>query len=102
MPKRTKKYEVSLAEALKNPTEAAAYLNVHLEEDEDDAEELFLLALRDIAKAYGISKVSEKAELGRESLYKTLSESGNPKLKTLKALLDSFGLRLAVEPKKVS
>ena len=32
MPKRTRKYEESLIEALKDPKEAAAYLNAHLEE----------------------------------------------------------------------
>ena len=78
MPKRTKKYEESLKESLKNPEEAAAYLNAHL--DEDDSEEMFLLALRDVAKAHGFSEVAEQADLGRESLYKALSKDGNPKL----------------------
>jgi len=68
MPKRTKKYEENLMESLKNPNEAAAYLNVHL--DTDDSEELFLLALRDVARAHGFSDVAEQADLYRESLYK--------------------------------
>ena len=101
MPKRTRKYEESLIEALKDPKEAAAYLNAHLEEaEEEDAEELFLMALRDVAKAYGMAEISERTDLGRESLYKTLSESGNPKMKTLWVLMDTIGLRLLVEPKK--
>ncbi|MBI3017610.1 MAG: putative addiction module antidote protein [Deltaproteobacteria bacterium] len=101
MPKRTKKYEESLIEALKDPKEAAAYLNAHLEEaEEEDAEELFLIALRDVAKAYGMTEISERTELGRESLYKALSESGNPKLRTLWILFNAVGLRLMVEPKK--
>ncbi len=101
MPKRVKKYEESLIEALKDPKEAAAYLNAHLEEaEEEDAEELFLIALRDVAKAYGMAEISERTELGRESLYKALSESGNPKLKTLWILFNAMGLRLMVEPKK--
>jgi hypothetical protein len=37
--------------------------------------------------------------LGRESLYKSLSKSGNPKIETLAALLDVMGLRLGVEAK---
>jgi len=99
MPKRVKKYEDLLVESLKNPFEAAAYLNAHLEEDEEEREEIFLLALRDVAKAYGISKIAEKSKLRRESLYKALSGSGNPKLKTLISLLDTVGLRLSIEPK---
>ncbi|OGQ36137.1 MAG: putative addiction module antidote protein [Deltaproteobacteria bacterium RIFCSPHIGHO2_12_FULL_43_9] len=101
MPKRTKKYEESLLESLQDPKEAAAYLNAHLEEAEaEDAEELFLMALRDIAKAYGMSEISEQTDLGRESLYKALSEFGNPKLHTLWLLFNAIGLRLLVEPKR--
>ena len=100
MPKRTRKYEDSLIESLKDPKEAAAYLNAHLEEEGEDAEALFLLALRDVAKSHQISELAEKAELGRESLYKTLSAEGNPKLTTLRALLQAMDLKLTVEPTK--
>ncbi|HAZ12487.1 MAG: putative addiction module antidote protein [Bdellovibrionales bacterium GWA2_49_15] len=101
MPKRTRKYEDSLEKSLKNPVEAAAYLNAHLEKDDDDSEELFLLALRDVAKAYGISEIAQNTGLGRESLYKALSVDGNPRLTTLKDLLDSMGLRPSVEMKEI-
>ena len=96
---RVKKYEDSLIESLKNPVEAAAYLTVHIEDNSKYAEESFFLALQDVAKAYGIKKVSKKAKLGRESLYKTLSGSVNPKLSTLRSLLDSMGLKMTIEPK---
>ena len=99
MPKRSKKYEESLLESLQDPVEAAAYLNAHLE-DEEDNEEVFLLALRDVAKAHGFSSLAEKSKLGRESLYKSLSEAGNPKLTTLRTILDSVGLKFNIEPKK--
>jgi probable addiction module antidote protein len=95
MPKRTKKYEESLMESLQNPEEAVAYLNAHL--DEEDSEEMFLLALRDVAKAHGFSEVPEQADLGRENLYKALAKDGNPKLSTLKSLLKVVGLKLAIE-----
>ena len=102
MPKRTKKYEDGLIESLKDPKEAAAYLNAHL--DEDESEEIFLLALRDVARAHGFGEIAEQTSLGRESLYKALSKDGNPKLSTLKSLLKAVGLKLAVEQeeKKVS
>ena len=52
-----------------------------------------------MVKAYGIKKVAEKAKVGRESLYKTLSGSVNPKLTTLRNILDSIGLKMTIEPK---
>lgn len=98
MAKRVKKYEDSLQEALREPKEAVAYLNAHLEDDgQDDAEELFLMALRDVAKAHGFSEVAQRAQLGRESLYKTLSKQGNPRLATLASLLRAMGMRLSVQ-----
>tara|TARA_B100001248_G_C27395404_1_gene465207 strand:+ start:3578 stop:3892 length:315 start_codon:yes stop_codon:yes gene_type:complete len=99
MPKRTKKYEDSLTENLKDPVEAAAYLNAYLEDVDDPDEEGFLLALKDVAKAYGMSNVANATNLGRESLYKSLSADGNPKLTTLVSLLNSMGLNLSVNPK---
>ena len=102
MQKKAKSYDQSLIEALKNPPEAAAYLNAHLDDTETDSEELFLLALRDVAKAHGFGDVAKNAELGRESLYKALSSDGNPKLSTLRALLKSIGLKLSVELEKAS
>lgn len=100
MKSKTKKYEDSLIESLKNPVEAAAYLTVHLEDNDPHSEETFLLALQDVAKAYGINTVAKQAKLGRESLYKTLSGSVNPKFNTLKNILDSVGLKITIEPKK--
>jgi len=99
MAKRVKKYEESLHEDLKDPKEAVAYLNAHLEDDdgEGDTEELFLMALRDVAKAHGFSDIATKTQLGRESLYKTLSKRGNPRLSTLASLLKVMGMRLSVQ-----
>lgn len=67
MPKRTESYQVALLEALKDLEEAAAYLNAALEEGED-AEALFLRALRNVAEARGITKIAAAAALNRESV----------------------------------
>ena len=99
MKQRAKRYEDSLIESLKNPVEAAAYLTVHIEDNSKHSNETFLLALQDVAKAYGIKEVSKKAKVGRESLYKTLSGSVNPKLNTLRSILDSVGLKMTIAPK---
>jgi probable addiction module antidote protein len=90
----TKSYRDSLLESLQDPAEAAAYLDAALE-DEDSR--VFLMALRDVAEARGISHVAAEADLNRESLYRMLSEEGNPRLSSLDALLRALGLRLAVE-----
>jgi probable addiction module antidote protein len=90
----TKSYRDTLLESLQDPAEAAAYLDAALE-DEDI--QVFLLALRDVAEARGMSRVAAEADLNRESLYRMLSEEGNPRLSSLEALLHTFGLRLAVE-----
>lgn len=90
----TARYEDGLKASLTNPDEAAAYLNAALEEND---QEIFLLALRDIAEARGFSQVAQDTFLNRENLYRMLSSTGNPHLSSLNALLQSLGLRLAVE-----
>ena len=78
-------YHDSLMQSLKNPKEAEAYLNASLDENDP---ELFLLALRNVAEAQGgMMKFARKAKLNRESLYRMLSDQGNPRLSSLFALL---------------
>lgn len=96
---KSKSYKKELIESLKDPVEAAAYLNAALEEDEI---ELFLLALRNVAEAHGgIGKISQKTKLNRESLYRTLSKRGNPALSTLEAILQAFKLRLRIQEERI-
>lgn len=92
--KKSKAYQPDLIENLRNPRESEAYLNAALEENDS---ELFLLALRNVAEAQGgVAQLAEKAKLNRESLYRMLSERGNPELRSLEALLHALGFRLAV------
>lgn len=92
----TANYETGLKASLTDPEEAAAYLNAALEEND---QEIFLLALRDITEARGFSRVAQDASLNRENLYRMLSPAGNPQLSSLNTLLHSLGLRLAIEVK---
>ena len=94
MKKTTASYRDGLLKDLADPNEAAAYLNAALE---DGAQDVFLLALRDIAEAKGMSRLSRNTKLNRESLYRMLSSKGNPQLSSLESILESAGLRLAVE-----
>lgn len=97
MAKKSTTYQEDLIEALKDPREAAAYLNAAMEEGDRT---LFLLALRNVAEAHGgMAAVSEKAKLNRESLYRMLSKKGNPEIKSIFTLLHSMGLKLSIEPK---
>jgi probable addiction module antidote protein len=97
MSKTTTSYKEGLIRDLTDPEEAAAYLNAALEEGSQEA---FLLALRDIAESKGMARISRKAHLNRESMYRMLSGKGNPQLSSLASILKSAGLRLAVEVKE--
>ena len=90
-------------EKLRDPEEARLYLDIALEEYEEDGNtEAFLIALRDVAEAQGgVTKLAEQTNLNRPNLYKVLSEEGNPRLKTLGTVLHELGFRLSVEPIKV-
>ena len=53
-------------------------------------------ALGDVARSKGMTEVARKTGLGRQALYAALSESGNPTLETLLAVLSALGLELTV------
>jgi probable addiction module antidote protein len=81
---------------LNDPDFAALYLKAALQ---DNGMEGFLLALRNVIQATrGVALGSVDAELGRESLYSALSESGNPQFSTVHKLLSALGLQFSVEP----
>lgn len=85
-----------LAEQLRSPEEMAAYLDAWLEEAPDDAAGI-ARALGDIARAKGMSQVARDTGLSRESLYKALSEDGNPSLATVLKVLRALGVRFHAE-----
>ena len=90
------RYENWLIARLKDPAEAAAYLEAVIEEGDQAA---LMLALRQVALARGgIAQIARKAKLTREATYKMLSRSGNPELRSLASVLEATGLRIAVKP----
>lgn len=94
--KPSRSYRADLIEDLKDPNEALRYLDAALEEQD---KKVFLLALRDVAKAQGgMVSLSKRASLNRENLYRTLSKSGNPEFLGLGAILNALGFRLAIKP----
>ena len=98
MAKKVTSYQEDLGNALKDPREAAAYLNTAIEEGD---RAVFLLALRNVAEAQGgMTALARRAHVNRESLYRMLSSKGNPEIRSIFTLLNSMQLRLIVEPKK--
>ncbi len=98
MPKRVTDYRKTLLESLGDPEEAAFYLEAALEH----SNEMFLVALRDVAESRQMSKVAEEAGVAREALYRMLSDTGNPTLSTLTSILGALGVRLRISPKNAA
>ena len=97
--KKTSKVKASsydVAEHLRTPEEMAAYLDAWLEEASDDVSGI-ARALGDIARARGMSQVAKDAGLSRESLYRALSQDGNPSFATILKVAKALGVRLHVQ-----
>ena len=87
-------YRDLLLPRLQDPIEAAHYLTACLEE----GDEVFLIGLRDVVDAHGgMAHLAEATGLNRETLYRTLSENGNPRLSSLGLIVEALGLRLSIE-----
>ena len=98
--RKYRKFKDYHIEQLRDPEDARIYLSVALEEYEADGDlEAFLLAVSDVAEAQGgMSKLAERTSLTRQSLYKALSEKGNPQLHTMGAILHGLGFKFSIEP----
>ena len=87
-------------EGLGTPEDIAEYLDVALGEEDD---RVLLMALRNAVEAIGgMTELARRTGLSRETLYRTLSERGNPRLSTLRAILKAFDVDLAVRPHRAA
>jgi len=86
-------HEEVMGELLQDEELLAAYLDEAIHEGLD----VFLVALGDAAKSKGMTDIAMLTKLNRESLYKALSKTGNPKLITVSTALKALGLRLSIE-----
>jgi probable addiction module antidote protein len=96
MAKAHRFHDEAIAEMFrKDPALAADYLNdVLATGDEVD----LMMALRYLSDAFGgVQEIARRADANPNTMYRTLSEQGNPSLKTLRAILSAMGLRLAVQ-----
>ena len=81
------------AEQLDSNDAIAAYLS-EVTELGDPAH--IVQALNTVARARGMTEIARDAGIGRQALYKSLGQSGNPTLTTLLRVIKSLGLTMAV------
>ena len=81
------------ADYLTDDEAVAEYLTAALEDPNPD---MFLTAIKNVARVRGMAQLAKDTGLGRESLYKALGENGNPELATILRVLKALGLRLSV------
>ena len=84
-----------IADYLDSNEMIAEYLNVVLEEG-DDSE--IVVAIGNIAKAIGMTKIAEETGMSRPSLYKALSEGAKPQFSTIMKVLKAVGVQIRVNP----
>ncbi|MGV8891704.1 MAG: addiction module antidote protein [Burkholderiaceae bacterium] len=98
MTKTSRPLDDAVVELLReDPSFADEYLAAALDEaDQPGGQAALLAALRHVAEAQGIAAVAERAGIPRESLYRALSPTGNPTIKTLLAVFSAAGLKLTV------
>ncbi|MBZ0257378.1 transcriptional regulator [bacterium] len=97
--KKSKPFRDIELELLKDPAKAREYLRISLDETRKDGNRAaFLRALRMVVDARGgIVELAKLTEKPTSSLYKAVSEQGNPRLDTLDLILRDIGLQLTVD-----
>ncbi|MBL6992168.1 MAG: putative addiction module antidote protein [Bacteriovoracaceae bacterium] len=94
--KNNNDFQNDLLERLKDSEYAASYIEAAIEENDAN---FLQIALGDVVKAHGVSKISEITGIARQALYRMISRDGNPTIKNLNRLLDSVGLEIDVKAK---
>lgn len=97
---RSRSYHEQLIEALKDPLEAAPYIEVVLEEGDS---KMLRKALKNIIEAQGgvDTLSSERVKQSYFKLDRILAEKGEIEFYCLSTLLDALGLQLAVTVKSM-
>jgi probable addiction module antidote protein len=78
-------------EHLTTPRSIAAYLNAAFEDGDPT---LITVALGDVARARGMTRLAGQAGVTREALYKALSPAGDPRLSTFVGVMKALGIRI--------
>ncbi len=83
-----------IADYLDNKEIIAEYLNEVLENGNDND---LIVAIGNVAKAIGMSKIAEKSGMSRSSLYKALSEGAKPQFSTIMKVLRAIGGQVRID-----
>ncbi len=83
------------ADYLDDEETIAEYITAALEDSNPD---VFLTAVRDVARARGMTQLAKDTGLGRESLYKALTPGAKPRYDTMLKLLHALGVKLSASP----
>jgi probable addiction module antidote protein len=94
---RDASFDDYIVQTMKDPVEAAAYIEAAKELGDPAA---LLVALRQVVKAQGMAEVARRADVGDKMLFKALSAEGNPTLANVRKVLHAVGLRLSVVPER--
>jgi len=83
------------ADYLDDEEAIAEYITAALEDPNPD---VFLTAVRDVARVRGMAQLAKDTGLGRESLYKELTPGAKPRFDTMLKLLHALGVKLSASP----
>ncbi|MDR0308010.1 MAG: putative addiction module antidote protein [Chitinispirillales bacterium] len=94
--KKTKLQELDVAELLDTEEKLIAYLSAEFEEGDPH---YIKIALSNVARARNITELAKKAGMPRASIYRALSENGNPEYETIQKIVKALDMQLVVVPK---
>ena len=83
------------ADYLTDDETIAEYLTAALEDANPD---MFLVAVKNIARARGMAQLAKDTGLGRENLYKALSPGAKPRYDTVLKVVRALGITLHAAP----
>lgn len=90
---KTSKFEV--ADYLEDKEIISEYLNTVLEEGNNQD---LIVAIGNVAKAIGMSKIAEETGMSRPSLYKALNQNAKPQFATVMKVLKAIGGQIQIKP----
>lgn len=93
MAKTQKLKTFDITRYLESEEAMAEYLSQVLEDGDNNE---LIRALGHIAKDKGMAIVAKESGLGRESLYKALSEGSQPRFETITKVINALGLKISV------
>ena len=85
-----------MADHINTKEDVLNYLEAALEENDP---EFFFEVIGDIARSKGMTLIAKECNLARESLYRSLSQDGNPSFSTIVKVLDNLGFQLSIREK---